>query len=338
MINDNTRTHSLVRNSIGYAHSLHQCGIHEIVDFPIIRKGDLIAASDVGRIHQKRELLLKSLVRVSGLTKSMKISLAILSNKHLAEHIFNHYLHSDRCRIVVCQTQPLFPLHLSRIRMHLGRIFFLVDLAIVAAQMHQPRALQDACSECHSNSPGTQCQGPLGGICYNTNAQTGQCPAGTTLCTDLVETAATCRDLGRGDIDEGCNVTYPVCVTANGGEVIRGNLGHHCAYCINSQQPNDVNQVGIDDGCSANVEGKACAVCYNSIAADTDPSDIDDGCSPTAPVCVNDAGESPALWTPGTVCVANCFDTSRDDADEGVSCCVVASIRRRLTTSFFFSN
>jgi hypothetical protein len=168
----------------------------------------------------------------------------------------------------------------------------------------------------------------------------------------VVETAATCRDLGRGDIDEGCNVTYPVCVTANGGEVIRGNLGHHCAYCINSQQPNDVNQVGIDDGCnatarvcvgdtrqlSANVEGKACAVCYNSIAADTDPSDIDDGCSPTAPVCVNDAGESPALWTPGTVCVANCFDTSRDDADEGVSCCVVASIRRRLTTSFFFSN
>lgn len=148
--------------------------------------------------------------------------------------------------------------------------------------------------------------------------------------------AAPCRDLGKEVIDEGCTDMYPTCVYRNGGQVVGGNAGHHCALCINSRQPNDVDQVAPDEGCdeefrvcvgsrqlASNVEGTACAVCFNSISAALDPNDIDDGCPPTAPVCVNDAGQSPAIWTPGTKCVANCFDTSLLGGDKGVSCRVV---------------
>lgn len=154
-----------------------------------------------------------------------------------------------------------------------------------------------------------------------------------------LQTDLPCRDLGRGEIDEGCNETYSVCVHANGGEVIDRLAGHHCAYCINSVQPNRVEQVAPDDGCdasarvcvgarelAADVEGTSCAVCYNSIPTDLSPNVMDDGCPPSAPVCVNDAGESPPLRTPGTACVANCFDTSRTGTDEGVSSCCVYTV------------
>lgn len=221
--------------------------------------------------------------------------------------------------------------------------FFVVGFSTVAAQMQVRRELQ-ACNECPANSPGNQCQGEIGGICYNVNPETGDCPVGTTSCEGVIATATPCRDLGSGEIDEGCNETYPVCVSANGGQVVGGNPGHHCALCINSLQPNDIDQVEPDEGCdasarvcvgetrqlAADVEGTTCAVCYNSIAADIDPNDIDDGCPPSAPVCVDDTGESPALWTPGTVCVAKCIDTSPSDADEGVSYCVPVFLCRMM--------
>lgn len=144
----------------------------------------------------------------------------------------------------------------------------------------------------------------------------------------------TCKDLGKGVIDQGCNETAPVCVYNNGGQVVGGNAGQRCALCINSLQPNDVDQVAPDEGCNdvnrvcvgsrqlaANAAGTACAVCFNSIPTSIDPNDIDDGCPPTAPVCVGDDGASPALWAPGTDCVANCVDTSLSGADKGVSDC-----------------
>ncbi|GAX17908.1 hypothetical protein FisN_18Hh114 [Fistulifera solaris] len=139
-----------------------------------------------------------------------------------------------------------------------------------------------------------------------------------------------CRDLGKGVIDQGCTEDFPTCVYRNGGQVVGGNAGQRCALCINSQQPNHVDQVAPDEGCddvnrvcvgkrqlAANVEGTACAVCFNSIPTSIDPNDIDDGCPPTTPVCVNDDGESPALWTPGTDCVAKCVDTSLTGPDKG---------------------
>lgn len=148
-----------------------------------------------------------------------------------------------------------------------------------------------------------------------------------------------CRDLGQNVMDEGCSETTPVCVDANGREVTGGNAGHHCAYCTNSRQPNGIDQVGPDEGCDevsrvcmsdrklkkANEEGTTCAVCINSRPADKNPKKIDDGCPPTAPVCVNDVGNRPKSWTPGTACVAKCFDTSVSGADKGVRyyyCCV----------------
>ena len=242
--------------------------------------------------------------------------------------------------------------------------FFLGLLTTADTQMQVRRELQ-ACTDCPAGSPGNECQGNLGGICYPVNPQTGDCPLGTTSCAGVIATATACRDAGRGEIiDEDCNATYPVCVSANGGQVVGGNPGHHCAYCINSMQPNDIAQVAPDEGCddvnrvcvdgsrqlAADVEGSTCAVCYNSIAADTDPKDIDDGCPPSAPVCVNDAGDSPALWNPGTTCVANCVDTSRfTDADEGVRCgvaclhtclcCVIVSLLElnAETNCYFYS-
>jgi hypothetical protein len=44
-------------------------------------------------------------------------------------------------------------------------------------------------------------------------------------------------------------------------------------------------------------------------------------------VCVNDAGQSPALRTFGTKCVANCVDTSPLGADRGVSDCELLLLR-----------
>ncbi|GAX20076.1 hypothetical protein FisN_18Lu005 [Fistulifera solaris] len=142
--------------------------------------------------------------------------------------------------------------------------------------------------------------------------------------------AQTCRDLGKGVIDQGCNEDFPTCVYANGGQVVGGNAGHHCALCINSRFPSNAGQTAPDEGCdeefrvcvggrqlAANAEGTACAVCFNSISATSDPRDIDDGCPPEAPVCVNDSGASPAIWTPGTNCVAKCVDTSLASKDRG---------------------
>lgn len=149
-------------------------------------------------------------------------------------------------------------------------------------------------------------------------------------------TWAVCRNLGKEVTDKGCTEDNPICVARNGGEVVGNNQGHHCALCINSQQPNDFDQVSPDEGCddvnrvcvgrrqlASNVEGTACAVCFNSIPATLDPNDIDDGCPPEAPVCVNDAGKSPAIWTPGTKCVAKCVDTSLFGDDNGVRCCMM---------------
>ena len=191
------------------------------------------------------------------------------------------------------------------------------------------------CVNCRRNSPGTQCQSPHTGVCWDVSPRTGLCPAGTTPCAGTIESGPACRDLGRGVIDQRCNEDNPICVYANGGQVVGGNTGQRCALCINSLQPNDVDQVAPDEGCddvtrvcvgsrqlAADAAGTACAVCFNSIPSTIDPSDIDDGCPPTAPVCVNDEGISPALWTPGTACVAACFDTSLSGADEGVSDCV----------------
>ncbi len=159
----------------------------------------------------------------------------------------------------------------------------------------------------------------------------------------------TCRDLGKGVIDQGCTDEFPTCVYRNGGQVVGGNAGQRCALCINSVQPNDVDQVAPDEGCdevnrvcvgkrqlAANVEGTACAVCFNSIPTSIDPNDIDDGCPPTTPVCVNDAGDSPALWTPGTDCVAKCIDTSLTGPDKGVSSCVVDCCLSFKRISFAF--
>ncbi len=221
------------------------------------------------------------------------------------------------------------------------RLSFLTLFALLAtawSQMREYHRELQACAQCRVNSPGTQCQAAPGGVCWNLNPRTGQCPAGTFPCPGVVETGPACRNLGKDVIDQGCNEALPVCVYANGGEVVGTNAGHHCALCINSLQPNDADQVAPDEGCdivdrvcvgptarqlAATMEGTACAPCVNSIPTDIDPTDIDDGCSPKAPVCVNDAGDSPALYTPGTACVANCFDSSLTDADDGVSCCVV---------------
>ena len=147
--------------------------------------------------------------------------------------------------------------------------------------------------------------------------------------------AATCTDLGKEVIDKDCTEAYPTCVYANGGQVVGGNVGHHCALCINSRFPNRITQVVPDEGCdeeyrvcagsrqlAADVEGTACVVCSNSIPTTIDPRDIDDGCPPEANVCVNDAGNSPALYAPGTKCVAKCVDTKVSGTDKGVSCCV----------------
>ena len=141
----------------------------------------------------------------------------------------------------------------------------------------------------------------------------------------------TCKDLGKEVIDKNCTEAYPTCVYANGGQVVGGNIGHHCALCINSRFPNRITQVIPDEGCDeefrvcaasrplgANVEGTACVVCTNSIPTTIDPSDIDDGCPPEANVCVDDAGNSPALYAPGTKCVAKCVDTSVSGTDKGV--------------------
>ncbi|GAX17808.1 hypothetical protein FisN_18Hu008 [Fistulifera solaris] len=139
-----------------------------------------------------------------------------------------------------------------------------------------------------------------------------------------------CRDLGQWVIDQRCTEDKPICVYRNGGQVVGGNRGHHCALCINSQQPNGYWQVDLDEGCdfdarvcvgrrplAANVEGTACAVCVNSIPTTIDANDIDDGCPPEAPICVNDDGSEPALRKPGTKCIADCFDTSNFELDIG---------------------
>lgn len=214
--------------------------------------------------------------------------------------------------------------------------FSFITLMGLTAWAKIPHDELQACEDCLTNSPGTQCQANPGGICYDLNPETGHCPPGTTPCIGVLETGSSCRDTGRDVIDQGCNETHPICVHANGGEAVSGSEGDHCAYCINTVEPNNENQVPPDEGCdeihrvcvgdqqlAANVEGTACAVCFNSFPHDFDPNALDDGCPPTAPFCVNDDGDSPELWTPGTVCVANCFDTSVSDADEGVSCCVL---------------
>ncbi|GAX17810.1 hypothetical protein FisN_18Hu010 [Fistulifera solaris] len=139
-----------------------------------------------------------------------------------------------------------------------------------------------------------------------------------------------CRDLGKGVIDQRCTEDFPVCVTRNGAQVVGGNRGHHCALCINSQQPNRFWQVDPDEGCdfdfrvcvgsrplAANVEGTACATCVNSIPDTIDANTFDDGCPPDAPICVNDDGSEPALRKPGTNCIADCVDTSYFEMDVG---------------------
>ncbi len=146
-----------------------------------------------------------------------------------------------------------------------------------------------------------------------------------------------CRDLGKGVIDQRCTEDFPVCVTRNGAQVVGGNRGHHCALCINSQQPNRFWQVDPDEGCdadfrvcvgprplAANVEGTSCATCVNSIPDTIDANTFDDGCPPEAPICVNDDGSEPALRKPGTNCIADCVDTSYFELDVGVSCCLLS--------------
>ncbi len=151
--------------------------------------------------------------------------------------------------------------------------------------------------------------------------------------------AQNCQDLGTEVIDQGCTEDYHICVYRNGGQVVGGNTGHHCALCINSQQPKRFEQTFLDKGCefevpvcvgarplASNVEGTACAICVNSFPSTVDPNNIDDGCPPQAPVCVNDEGKNPALRKPDTNCVAKCMDTSSQDKDKGVSCCVLLII------------
>jgi hypothetical protein len=143
----------------------------------------------------------------------------------------------------------------------------------------------------------------------------------------------TCRNLGQWVIDQRCTEEKPVCVYRNGGQVVGGNTGHHCALCINSQQPNCFWQVDPDEGCNgdfrvcvgrhplaANFEGTSCAVCVNSIPTTLDANDIDDGCPPEAPICVNDDGTDPALQKPGTKCIVDCVNTDYYGLDVGVSC------------------
>ncbi len=157
----------------------------------------------------------------------------------------------------------------------------------------------------------------------------------------------TCRDLGQWVIDQRCTEEKPICVYRNGGQVVGGNRGHHCALCINSQQPNRFWQVDLDEGCdfdarvcvgrrplAANVEGTACAVCVNSIPTTIDANDIDDGCPPEAPICVNDDGSEPPLRKPGTKCIADCVDTGYNEPDIGVSCYVMFSFSFILLHDF----
>ncbi|GAX17809.1 hypothetical protein FisN_18Hu009 [Fistulifera solaris] len=142
--------------------------------------------------------------------------------------------------------------------------------------------------------------------------------------------AQNCLDLGPEVIDQGCTEEYPICVYRNGGQVVGGNTGHHCALCINSQQPNRFEQVFPDEGCdfdvpvcvgtrplASNVEGTACALCVNSFPSTVDPNNVDDGCPPQRPVCVKDDGKNPAVRKPGTNCVAKCVDTSSQSKDKG---------------------
>jgi hypothetical protein len=140
-----------------------------------------------------------------------------------------------------------------------------------------------------------------------------------------------CTDLGKGVIDDCCTEEQPICVHHNGGAAHNAK-GHHCALCINSKFPLSTRQTAPDEGCdeefrvcvgdrplASNVEGKACAVCVNSLQSFSDPNDMDDGCPPQAPVCVNDSGADPPIRTRGTQCVAKCVDTSVTGSDQGVS-------------------
>jgi hypothetical protein len=140
-----------------------------------------------------------------------------------------------------------------------------------------------------------------------------------------------CTDKGKGVIDDCCTEDLPICVHWNGAAA-HGVTGHHCALCINSQFPLSTRQTAPDEGCdeefrvcvgdrplAASVEGKDCAVCVNSLQSFSDPNDMDDGCPPQAPVCVNDSGADPPIRTRGTQCVAKCVDTSLTGSDQGVS-------------------
>ncbi|GAX17806.1 hypothetical protein FisN_18Hh006 [Fistulifera solaris] len=140
-----------------------------------------------------------------------------------------------------------------------------------------------------------------------------------------------CTDKGKGVIDDCCTEDLPICVHWNGAAA-HGVTGHHCALCINSQFPLSTRQTAPDEGCdeefrvcvgdrplAASVEGKDCAVCVNSLQSFSDPNDMDDGCPPQAPVCVNDSGADPPIRTRGTQCVAKCVDTSLTGSDQGCS-------------------
>ncbi|GAX18734.1 hypothetical protein FisN_26Hu024 [Fistulifera solaris] len=208
------------------------------------------------------------------------------------------------------------------------------------------RELQGACPRCRSGSPGTQCQASPGATCFNLNSQ-GKCPAGTFPCPGVVESGPRCQDLGKNVVDKECTPAQPICVHPRGGVVSNSGFGDHCATCINSRFGASPGQVTPDEGCTnefricvgkngnttlaGNTEGFACAVCTNSIANAVHPGNMDEGCPPFAPMCVDATGKDPAHKAVGTKCVAKCVDTKRTGSgtDRGCSTafpiCVLAN-------------
>lgn len=133
------------------------------------------------------------------------------------------------------------------------------------------------------------------GECYDLDWDTYECPEGSSYCP-----------------------YYMPCRSPDG-------------QCFDYDWDNDDWETGIGLQCP---EGTTpCAACINSISTELDPNAIDDGCSPSAPVCVTDSGDSLDLGALGTTCVAKCFDTSRSRIDEGVSCCAVFGSERSYSLS-----
>ena len=118
---------------------------------------------------------------------------------------------------------------------------------------------------------------------------------------------------GRDARDFGCPKSKPVCVD-NSGYDLAANVSIHVETCC--FQPAIVYRTNQNTDTipfiflSLQVAGSECATCFNSLDSDN-ACDLDDGCPPSKPDCVNADGlTSPPLWMPGEKCRARCEDTA----------------------------